>query len=52
VLIMFRLAACGRPLHHDFAGKAAAVDGEMTDVFTNMPLVRALGVLLREHRRF
>ncbi len=41
--IMFRLAAAGRPLHHDFAGKAAAVDGEMTDVVSNMPLVRAFG---------
>jgi ATP-binding cassette, subfamily B, bacterial len=52
VMIMFRLAAAGRPLHHDFAGKAAAVDGEMTDVVTNMPLVRAFGGLLREHLRF
>jgi len=52
VCLMFRLAAGGRPLHHDFAGKAAAVDGEMTDVVTNMPLVRAFGGLLREHHRF
>jgi ATP-binding cassette, subfamily B, bacterial len=52
VLLMFRLAAAGRPLHHDFAGKAAAVDGEMTDVVTNMPLVRAFGGFLREHSRF
>jgi ATP-binding cassette subfamily B protein len=52
VCIMFRLAAVGRPLHHDFASKAAAVDGEMTDVVTNMPLVRAFGGFLREHRRF
>ena len=52
VCVMFRLAAAGRPLHHDFAGKAAAVDGEMTDVVTNMPLVRAFGGFLREHRRF
>ncbi len=52
VCIMFRLAAAGKPLHHDFAGKAAAVDGEMTDVVTNMPLVRAFGGFLREHRRF
>jgi ATP-binding cassette, subfamily B, bacterial len=52
VLVMFRLAAGGRPLHHDFASKAAAVDGEMTDVVTNMPLVRAFGGLLREHHRF
>ncbi len=52
VCIMFHLAAAGRPLHHDFAGKAAAVDGEMTDVVSNMPLVRAFGGFLREHRRF
>ncbi len=52
VAIMFHLAAAGRPLHHDFASKAAAVDGEMTDVVTNMPLVRAFGGFLREHRRF
>jgi ATP-binding cassette, subfamily B, bacterial len=52
VCLMFRLAAAGRPLHHDFAGKAAAVDGEMTDVVTNMPLVRSFGGLLREHHRF
>jgi ATP-binding cassette, subfamily B, bacterial len=52
VCLMFRLAAAGRPLHHDFAGKTAAVDGEMTDVVTNMPLVRAFGGLLREHHRF
>jgi ATP-binding cassette subfamily B protein len=52
VVIMFRLAAAGRPLHHDFANKAAAVDGEMVDVITNMPMVRAFCGLSREHRRF
>src|SRR5580700_8542765 len=52
VCIMFRLAAAGRPLHHDFASKAATVDGEMVDVVTNMPLVRAFGGFSREHRRF
>ena len=52
VLLMFRLAAAGRPLHHDFASKAAAVDGEMVDIVNNMPLVRAFGGILREHRRF
>ncbi len=52
VMIMFRLAAAGRPLHHDFANKAAAVDGEMVDVVGNMPLVRAFCGLGREHRRF
>lgn len=52
VLVLFRLAAAGRPLHQDFAIKAATVDGEMVDVITNMPLVRAFGGVLREHRRF
>ena len=52
VLLMFRLAAAGRPLHHDFANKAATVDGEMVDVVSNMPLVRAFGGIFREHRRF
>jgi len=52
VLIMFHLAAAGRPLHHDFADKTAAVDGEMVDVVSNMQLVRAFCGLSREHRRF
>jgi ATP-binding cassette subfamily B protein len=52
VIVMFRLAAAGRPLHHDFANKAAAVDGEMMDIVGNMPLVRAFCGLGREHRRF
>jgi ATP-binding cassette subfamily B protein len=52
VFLLFRLAARGRPLHQDFATKAAAVDGEMIDVVTNMPLVRAFGGIMREHRRF
>ncbi len=52
VLVLFRLAAAGRPLHQDFATKAAAVDGEMVDVVTNMPLVRAFGGVKRELRRF
>ena len=52
VCLMFRFAAAGRPLHHDFAGKAALVDGEMADVVSNMPLVLAFGGLRREHQRF
>ena len=52
VFAMFRLAAAGKPLHHAFATKAAAVDGEMTDVVSNMPLVRAFGRFGHEHRRF
>src|ERR1700676_3665858 len=52
VAAMLHLAAAGRPLHHDFAEKTAAVDGEMVDVVTNMQLVRAFCGLSREHRRF
>src|SRR3981081_999238 len=52
VIAMFRLAAAGRPLHDDFADKAAAVDGEMVDVINNMPLVRAFCGLSFEHDRF
>src|SRR5215213_7116616 len=49
---MFHLAAAGKPLHDDFADKAAAVDGEMVDVISNMPLVRAFCGLNHEHDRF
>ncbi len=52
VCIMFRLAAAGRPLHHDFADRAATVDGEMVDIIGNMPLVRAFHGFRRERRRF
>src|SRR5882724_5243402 len=52
VVAMFHLAAAGKPLHHEFADKSAAVDGEMVDVIGNMPLVRAFCGLRREHCRF
>jgi ATP-binding cassette subfamily B protein len=52
VIAMFHLAATGKPLHDDFADKAAAVDGEMVDVINNMPLVRAFCGLAHEHDRF
>jgi ATP-binding cassette subfamily B protein len=52
VVSMFRLAAAGKPLHDDFADKAAAVDGEMVDVINNLPLVRAFCGLSLEHARF
>jgi ATP-binding cassette, subfamily B, bacterial len=52
VIAMFHLAAAGKPLHDDFANKAAAVDGEMVDVINNMPLVRAFCGLSFEHDRF
>ncbi len=51
VLAMFRLAAVGRPLHHEFANRAAAVDGEMVDVVGNMPLVWSFCGIGREHCR-
>ena len=35
------LVAAGKPLHHEFAAKAASVDGEMVDLVGNMALVRA-----------
>jgi ATP-binding cassette subfamily B protein len=52
VIVLFRLAAAGQPLHHDFANKAAAVDGEIVDVIANMPLVLSFCGLGRECRRF
>jgi ATP-binding cassette, subfamily B, bacterial len=52
VFAMFHLAAAGKPLHDDFADKAAAVDGEMVDVINNMPLVRAFCGFSFEHDRF
>ena len=52
VVAMFRIAAAGKPLHDDFADKAAAVDGEMVDVVNNMPLVRAFCGVDHEHDRF
>lgn len=52
IVALFRLADAGKPLHHNFADKAAAVDGEMVDVIANMPLVRAFCGLGREHSRF
>jgi ATP-binding cassette subfamily B protein len=52
VVVLFRLAAAGQPLHHDFANKAAAVDGEIVDVIANMPLVLSFCGLGRECRRF
>jgi ATP-binding cassette subfamily B protein len=52
VVALFRYASRGKPLHHDFAKKAAVVDGEMVDVVGNMSLVRAFCGLTREHVRF
>ncbi len=52
IVVIFHIAAAGKPLHHDFADKAAAVDGEMVDVIGNISLVKAFGGLAREQRRF
>ncbi|AWN38279.1 ABC transporter ATP-binding protein [Methylobacterium radiodurans] len=52
VVLMFKMASAGKPLHHDFAAKAASVDGEMVDLVGNMPLVRAFSAFKREGIRF
>jgi len=52
VVAMFRLAAGGETLHHQFAHRAASVDGEMIDVIGNMPVVLSFCGIRREHRRF
>jgi ATP-binding cassette, subfamily B, bacterial len=49
---MYRIARAGRRLHHEFAHKAADVDGEMSDILSNMALVASFDGLRREHRRF
>jgi ATP-binding cassette subfamily B protein len=51
VFTMFRLAVAGRQLHHEFANRAAAVDGEMIDVVGNISLVWAFCGVAREHSR-
>jgi ATP-binding cassette subfamily B protein len=45
------LAANGRELHQDFAGQAAHVSGDLTDVVSNIGLVRAFGAAGREQQR-
>ena len=52
IALMFKIAAAGKPLHHDFADKAAAVDGEVVDLVGNMSLVKSFGGLRHEFRRF
>lgn len=49
--IIGRLAAGGAHLHERFAGRAAAVSGDLTDVVSNIGLVRAFGAAEREHAR-
>jgi ATP-binding cassette subfamily B protein len=44
-------AAHGRELHRNFAGHAAHVSGDLTDVVSNIGLVRAFGAAQREQQR-
>ena len=50
--LLAHLAARGRPLHMDYAGRAAGLDGELVDVVQNIGLVRAFGARRRECDRF
>lgn len=50
-LVIGRLAARGNDLHARFAGRAAAVSGDITDVVSNIGLVRTFGAAQREHTR-
>jgi ATP-binding cassette, subfamily B, bacterial len=45
------LASHGRHLHQSFAGHAAHVSGDLTDVVSNIGLVRAFGAARREQAR-
>jgi ATP-binding cassette subfamily B protein len=45
------LASHGRHLHQSFAGHAAHVSGDLTDVVSNIGLVRAFGAAQRERER-
>jgi ATP-binding cassette subfamily B protein len=45
------LASQGRALHQSFAGHAAHVSGDLTDVVSNIGLVRAFGAAGREQQR-
>ena len=49
--LIFKLAGRGTARHRAYAHAAAAVDGELVDVISNMPVVRAFGATFREHRR-
>jgi ATP-binding cassette subfamily B protein len=45
------LASQGKELHRSFAGHAAHVSGDLTDVVSNIGLVRAFGAARREQAR-
>lgn len=49
--IIGKLASKGSHLHANFAGRAAAVTGDITDVVSNIGLVRAFGAARRERAR-
>ena len=51
VLVVFRLARNGAPLHRRFANRAAAVNGELVDIIGNFAAVRAFGGIGRERAR-
>jgi ATP-binding cassette subfamily B protein len=51
-IVLYKLAGRGSVRHHNFATRAAAVDGELVDVIGNMGLVRAFGMTFREQARF
>jgi ATP-binding cassette subfamily B protein len=50
-VVIARRAARGRHLHARFAGRAAMVTGDLTDIVSNMGLVRAFGAGRREQER-
>jgi ATP-binding cassette subfamily B protein len=50
-LLIGRLAASGHTLHERFAGRAAAVTGDLTDIVSNISLVRSFGSARREQER-
>src|SRR6202041_2956687 len=45
------MASHGAQLHQSFAGHAAHVSGDLTDIVSNIGLVRAFGAARREHER-
>lgn len=49
--IIWRLAAGRHYLHERFAGRAAAVNGDLTDIVSNIALVRSFGSARREQER-
>jgi ATP-binding cassette subfamily B protein len=50
-ILIARLASSGRHLHQHFAGQAAHVSGDLTDIVNNIGLVRAFGSARREQQR-